>query len=66
MIDQQINMYHVEFRPESNAFQSAFMLKAVLILAVALTFIYAFARQGVAGIHSELEIVARVGLIQLQ
>jgi hypothetical protein len=59
VIDQQVNLYQPEFRPETNAFQSIFMLKSIAILAVALVLIYAFAQQGVSGVQAELEIVAK-------
>lgn len=59
MIDQQVNLYHPEFRPETNAFQSIFMLKSIAILGIALSLIYTFAQQGVSSVYAELEVVAR-------
>ncbi len=63
---QQINLYLPEFRPETNAFQSMFIVQAAGILLVALMLIYVFARQGVAGIDQELEIVARQEVVALE
>lgn len=66
MMDQQINLYRPEFRPETNAFQSMFMFQAAGILMLALVFIYVFARQGVSGIDEELEVVARQETVALE
>jgi len=66
MMDQQINLYRPEFRPETNAFQSMFMFQAAGILLLALLFIYAFARQGVSGINKELEVIARQESVALE
>ena len=63
---QQINLYLPEFRPETNAFQSMFIVQAAGVLLVALMLIYVFARQGVAGIDQELEIVARQEVVALE
>ena len=57
-MDQQVNFYRPEFRPETNAFQSRFMFQAAGVLVVVLGLIYGFARSGVEGVHEELTIVA--------
>lgn len=59
MINQQVNLYRAEFRPETNAFQSAFIFQAAGVLVLTLCLIYMFAQQGVTGVDAELEIVAR-------
>ncbi len=56
---QQINLYRPEFRPETNAFQSAFMFQAAGIMLLALLVIYVFARSELSSIEDEFEIVAR-------
>jgi len=58
-MNQQINLYRAEFRPETNAFQSLFMFQAAGVVMLALILMYGFARQGISGIDQELEIVAR-------
>ncbi len=57
-MDQQVNLYRPEFRPETNAFQSRFMFQAAGALLLVLALIYAFARSGVEGVDEELVIVA--------
>lgn len=59
-MNQQINLYSAEFRPETNAFQSMFMFQAAAILVVALTCIYLFASHEVSGVDQEIELVARL------
>lgn len=59
-MDQQINLYTAEFRPETNAFQSMFMFQAAGILIFALLCITLFARHEVTGVDHEIEMVARL------
>ncbi|MDX1517869.1 MAG: hypothetical protein R3288_13575 [Woeseiaceae bacterium] len=59
-MNQQINLYTAEFRPDSNAFQSMFMFQAVGILMLALLVIYAFARHEVAQVDDEIRIVEKL------
>jgi hypothetical protein len=59
-MQQEINLYGSEFRPETNAFQSIFMFQAAALLIVALTCIYLFARHEVSGVDAEIELVARL------
>ncbi len=59
MMDQQINLYTAEFRPETNAFQSMFMFQAAGILVLALVCITLFARHEVSGVDQEIEQVAQ-------
>jgi MSHA biogenesis protein MshI len=65
-VNQQINFYSSEFRPEVNAFQSLFMVQLVGILFVALLLSYVYARQGVYGVDQELKIVARQEQVALE
>ncbi|MDH3748450.1 MAG: hypothetical protein OER97_09610 [Gammaproteobacteria bacterium] len=58
-MNQQINLYSAEFRPETNAFQSMFMFQAAGVLLFVLTMIYVFAHNGVTDTDRELAIVAR-------
>jgi len=66
MIDQQINLYRPEFRPETNTFQSNFIFQAAGILIIALLLMYGFARQEVSGVGDELEIVVRQETVALE
>ena len=59
-MDQQINLYTAEFRPETNAFQSMFMFQAAGILVFALLCITLFARHEVSAVDREIEQVARL------
>ncbi len=59
-MDQQINLYTAEFRPETNAFQSMFMFQAAGILIFALLCITLFARHEVSGVDREIELVAKL------
>lgn len=66
MIDQQINLYRPEFRPETNTFQSTFIFQAAGILVIALLLMYGFARQEISGVGDELEIVVRQETVALE
>ena len=59
-MDQQVNLYMAEFRPETNAFQSMFMFQAAAILVFALLCITLFARHEVTGVYHEIELVAQL------
>ena len=59
-MNQQINLYTAEFRPETNAFQSMFMFQAAGILIFALMCITFYARHEVAGVDRETELVAQL------
>jgi len=57
-MNQQINLYVAEFRPETNAFRSKFMLQAVAIFAIGLMLAYVIVHRGLDGVDEELRIVA--------
>lgn len=57
-MNQQINLYLPEFRPETNAFRSRFMLQAASVFVIALILSYAVAHREISAVGSELEIVA--------
>lgn len=59
-MDQQINLYTAEFRPETNAFQSMFMFRAAGVLLFALLCLYLFARHEVSGVDREIELVKQI------
>lgn len=59
-MNQQINLYTAEFRPETNAFQSMFMFQAAGILIFALMCISLYARHEVSGVDREIELVAQL------
>lgn len=58
-MNQQINLYQLEFRPQARMFPAIKMLQATGILLLAMLLIYGFAQQRVDGIEQELEIVTR-------
>lgn len=58
-MNQDINLYPPELRPQARLLPAAFMLKTVSVLLVALALIYFSAQNGVEDIERELEVVAR-------
>jgi len=58
-VNQQINLYQAQFRPQTRVFPAWFMLQATGILLFAMFLMYGFAQQRIAGIEQELEIVTR-------
>lgn len=58
-MNQQINLYQAQFRPQTRVFPAWFMLQATGILLFAMFLMYGFAQQRIAGIEQELEIVTR-------
>ena len=58
-MNQQINLYQAQFRPQTRMFPAWFMLKATGILVIAMLLMYGFAQQRIAAIEQELEIVNR-------
>lgn len=65
-MNQQINLYLPEFRPETNAFQSMFIVQAAGMLVVALLLLYGYAWQGLSGIDRELAVVQRQEVAALE
>jgi len=58
-MNQQINLYQRQFRPQTRMFPAWFMLQAVGILVFGMLLMTLFAQQRIDGIERELEIVAR-------
>ena len=65
-MNQQINLYQSQFRPETRMFPAWFMLQAVGILAFGMLLMTLFAQQRISGIEQELEIVARQESVVLE
>ena len=68
-MNQQINLYQIQYRPQTHVFPAWVMVQATGILLFAMFLMYGFAQQRVDGIEQELEIVARqesVALDRLQ
>ncbi len=58
-MNQQINLYHAEFRPQMRLFPAWFMLQATTIVVLGMLLTYVFAQHRVDGVEEELTIVAR-------
>lgn len=58
-MNQNINLFPPELRPQSRVLAATFMLKAVGALLLLLSLIYLFADSGLRDIEREIEIVAR-------
>ncbi len=58
-MNQQINLYQDQFRPQTRMFPAWFMLQAVGVLVFGMLLMTLFAQQRIDGIERELEIVAR-------
>jgi hypothetical protein len=65
-MNQQINLYQSQFRPETRMFPAWFMLQAVGILAFGMLLMTLFAQQRINGIEQELDIVARQESVVLE
>lgn len=66
---QQINLYHVQYRPQTRMFPASIMLQVAGVLLFGMSLLFIFAQQRVAGIERELKVVARqesVALDRLQ
>jgi hypothetical protein len=59
-MNQQINLYQIQYRPQTRMFPAGFMLQATGVLLFAMLLIYGFAQQRVDGIEQELEVVTRL------
>jgi len=59
-MNQQINLYQSQYRPQTRMFPAGFMLQATGVLLFAMLLIYGFAQQRVDGIEQELEVVTRL------
>ncbi len=58
-MNQQINLFQPEFRPQTRLFPAGFMLQATAIVLLGITLMYFFAEQRVASVEQELVAVAR-------
>ncbi|MGI9236208.1 MAG: hypothetical protein ACR2QZ_02370 [Woeseiaceae bacterium] len=58
-MNQQINFYQAQFRPEKRLFPAWFMLQAMAIVVFGMVLVTLFAQQRVDGVERELSIVAR-------
>lgn len=58
-MNQQINLYHARFRPQTRMFPAWFLLQATAIVVFGMLLTYVFAQQRVDAIEQEIEIVAR-------
>ncbi|MGB5624090.1 MAG: hypothetical protein WBM61_00050 [Woeseiaceae bacterium] len=58
-MNQQINLYHAQFRPQMRMFPAWFMLQATAIVMLGMLLTYVFAHQSIDGIEQELNVVAR-------
>ncbi|MDH3533305.1 MAG: hypothetical protein OEO82_10270 [Gammaproteobacteria bacterium] len=65
-MNQQINLYQVQYRPQMRIFPAGFMLKATGIALFAMLVLFGFAQQRIDGIEQELEIVARQEAVALE
>jgi hypothetical protein len=63
---QQINLYQVQFRPQTRMFPAHIMLQTTGILFLAMLLMYGFAGQRVSSIEQELQIVARQESVALE
>lgn len=65
-MNQQINLYQVQYRPQMHVFPAGFMLQATAVLMFAMLLMYVFAQQSVNGIEQELEVIARQESVALE
>jgi hypothetical protein len=65
-MNQQINLYQIQYRPQTRMFPAWVMLQATAILLVGMFLMTLFAQQRVDGIEQELEIVARQESVALE
>ncbi len=65
-MNQQINLYQVQFRPRTRMFPAWFMLQATGILAFGMLLTTLFAQHSVTGIEQELAVVARQESVALE
>jgi hypothetical protein len=65
-MNQQINLYQPEFRPQTRMFPAWFMLQAAAIVFFGMALMYVFAQQRIDNVEQELEIVARQETLVLE
>jgi len=65
-MNQQINLYHAQFRPQMRMFPAWFMLQATAIVMLGMLLTFVFAQQRIDGIEQELKIVSRQEAVVLE
>jgi len=65
-VNQQINLFQPEFRPQTRLFPAGFMLQATAIVLLGITLMYFFAEQRITSVEQELVTVARQESIVLE
>lgn len=65
-MNQQINLYQSQFRPQTRLFPAWFMLQAVGILVFGMVVMTLFAQQRIDSVEQELEIVSRQESIAME
>lgn len=65
-MNQQINLYQAQFRPQTRMFPAGFMLKATAIVMLGMLLMYVFAQQRIDNVEKELSIVARQESVVLE
>lgn len=65
-MNQQINLFQPEFRPQTRLFPAGFMLQATAIVLLGITLMYFFAEQRITSVEQELVTVARQESIVLE
>jgi hypothetical protein len=65
-MNQQINLYQVQFRPQTRMFPAWAMLQTLGILVLAMLLMYGFATQRINSVERELLVVARQEAVALE
>ena len=65
-MNQQINLYQDQFRPQTRMFPAGFMLQAAGVLVFGMVLATLFAQQRINSVEQELEIVARQESVVLE
>lgn len=65
-MNQQINLYQSQFRPQTRLFPAWFMLQAVAILLFGMVLATLFAQQRITNVEQELEVVSRQETVAME
>lgn len=65
-MNQQINLYQVQFRPQTRLFPAWFLLQATVIVLFGMGLMYVFAQQRIDSAEQELAVVARQEALVLE
>lgn len=65
-MNQQINLYQSQFRPQTRLFPVGFMLQAAAILLFGMVLATLFAQQRIANVEQELEVVSRQETVAIE